>query len=527
MTATAPRPRKVLFIAADQWRAECLSALGHKVVKTPNLDALLADGAAFTNHYTQCTPCGPSRTSLLTGLYLMNHRSGRNGTPLDARHTNVALEARRAGMEPTLFGYTDTSADPRQRDANDPALKTYEGPMPGFSIGLLLPEHKAAWIAELRRRGYDIPTRADLFKPRPGYQKAPDRGFRSIPTIFSAEDCETKLIADSFINWASVRREQDWFAHVVFLRPHPPIIAPEPYNLMYHPKDVELPHRAPTPDAEGRQHPFLAYKLSRLRGRTGYDEHNPNDLVEMNELELRQMRATYYSLITQVDDQIGRIVAHLKATGEYDNTLIIFTCDHAEMLGDHYAWGKEIYFDQSFRIPLIIRDPRQQADATRGRKFDAFTEAIDVMPTILDWLGLDLPQQCDGHSLLPFLEGPGPRDWRQEVHFEHDFRDIPGQHPEQALGLASDHCCYAAIRDKQYKYVHFAKLPPLLFDMRADPWEMNNLAEDPAMAPVVARYAQKMLSWRLAHAERTLTHIHLTENGPVARPRQHKRVAAE
>lgn len=527
MTVTAPRPRKVLFIAADQWRAECLSALGHKVVKTPNLDALLADGAAFTNHYTQCTPCGPSRTSLLTGLYLMNHRSGRNGTPLDARHTNVALEARRAGMEPTLFGYTDTSADPRQRDANDPALKTYEGPMPGFSIGLLLPEHKAAWIAELRRRGYDIPTRADLFKPRPGYQKAPDRGFRSIPTIFSAEDCETKLIADSFINWASVRREQDWFAHVVFLRPHPPIIAPEPYNLMYHPKDVELPHRAPTPDAEGRQHPFLAYKLSRLRGRTGYDEHNPNDLVEMNELELRQMRATYYGLITQVDDQIGRIVAHLKATGEYDNTLIIFTCDHAEMLGDHYAWGKEIYFDQSFRIPLIIRDPRQQADATRGRKFDAFTEAIDVMPTILDWLGLDLPQQCDGHSLLPFLEGPGPRDWRQEVHFEHDFRDIPGQHPEQALGLASDHCCYAAIRDKQYKYVHFAKLPPLLFDMRADPWEMNNLAEDPAMAPVVARYAQKMLSWRLAHAERTLTHIHLTENGPVARPRQHKRVAAE
>src|SRR5690606_16219106 len=126
-------------------------------------------------------------------------------------------------------------------------------------------------------------------------------------------------------------------------------------------------------------------------GRTGYDEHNPNDLIEMEELELRQMRATYYGLITQVDDQVGRIVQHLKDTGEYDNTLIIFTCDHAEMLGDHYAWGKEVYFDQSFRIPLIIRDPRKACDGTRGRKFDAFTEAIDVMPTILDWLGLDLP----------------------------------------------------------------------------------------------------------------------------------------
>ena len=122
----------VLFICADQWRGDCISALGHPNVKTPNLDALAADGVLFTSHFGQCTPCGPSRTSLLTGLYLMNHRSGRNGTPLDARHTNVALEARKAGYRPALFGYTDTSQDPREEDPESPWLRTYEGPLPGI-----------------------------------------------------------------------------------------------------------------------------------------------------------------------------------------------------------------------------------------------------------------------------------------------------------------------------------------------------------------------------------------------------------
>src|SRR5437763_16097469 len=123
----------VLFICADQWRGDCLSAMGHRVVKTPHLDALAREGVLFRKHYGQATPCGPARASLLTGLYLMNHRSGRNGTPLDARHSNIALEVRKAGYEPALFGYTDTSPDPRGRDVDGPALTAYDrGIMPGF-----------------------------------------------------------------------------------------------------------------------------------------------------------------------------------------------------------------------------------------------------------------------------------------------------------------------------------------------------------------------------------------------------------
>ncbi len=510
----------VLFICADQWRADAVSAMGHTLVKTPNLDRLAADGVLFRQHFGQCTPCGPSRASLLTGLYLMNHRSGRNGTPLDARHTNIALEARKAGYDPALFGYTDTSLDPRGRNANDPALRAYdEGVMPGFSTPMHLPEDMGAWIADLIAKGYDLPNgREDAFRPRPGFEPPADRGYRYGPTVFTAADSETAFLTDALLKWLSIRQQKPWFAHFVFYRPHPPLIAPEPYNGLYDPGDVTMPARAATPAAEATQHPFLAAALERLAQPGVYDEHSPLDVVNASDLDIRQMRAAYYGLVSEVDTQLGRIIDFLKASGQYDRTLIIVTSDHGEMLGEHFAWGKEIYFDPAFHLPLVIRDPRPQADKARGSRVDAFTEAIDIMPTIIDWLGLKVPRACDGLTLGGFLIGTPPADWRQEVFFEHDFRSVDSQEAETALGLSSDQCSYAVIRDADYKYVHFAALPPLLFDLRADPHESNNLAERDDMAGVMLGYAQRMLNWRLTHAERTLSNMVLTPRGLVSRP---------
>lgn len=509
----------ILLICADQWRADCLSALGHPNVSSPNIDALARDGVLFRNHFGQCTPCGPSRTSLLTGLYLMNHRSGRNGTPLDARHTNIALEARKAGYDPSLFGYTDTSPDPRGRHANDPALTAYdEGVMPGFRAPLHLPEDMGEWVAELISRGYDFPNgRDDVFRPKKGFVKPDDRGFRYIPTEFPAEESETAYLTDRFLKWLLVREQKPWFAHFVFFRPHPPIIAPAPYNDAVHPADVTFPARASTPEIESRQHPMLAYELDRLNRAGAYDEHSINNLITADELEIRQTRATYYGLVNEVDHHVGRIIEHLKATGQYDRTLIVLTSDHGEMLGDHYVWGKEIYFDPSFHLPLIIRDPSSQADATRGQQLDALTQAVDVMPTILDWIGLPIPRACDGASLMPLLRGTESEGTREVVYFEHDFRDVRDQRPETRLGLSSDQCCYAVVRDRKYKYVHFAALPPLLFDIEADPHETTNLAEDPAYTAIMLQYARKMLDWRLTSADRTMTNMNLGEGGLYAR----------
>lgn len=510
----ADRPN-VLFICADQWRADCIGALGHPHVRTPNLDALAADGVLFENHYGQCTPCGPSRTSLLTGLYLMNHRSGRNGTPLDARFTNVALEARRRGYDPTLFGYTDTSLDPRGKDPHDPAVQAYdEGVMPGFTPAVHMSEEMAPWIGHLIGKGYDLPGgRADVFRPRAGFDLPPDRGYRYIPATFSAEDSDAAFLADRFLEWLKARKRRPFFAHFVFLRPHPPLVAPEPYNALVHPKDVAMPHRAATPEAEGEQHPFLKYRIDGYRRPGSYEEHSPIAPATAPDLEIRQMMASYYGLIAEVDHHLGRIVAALKESGEYDDTLIVFTSDHAEMLGEHYVWSKEIYFDQAFRVPLVIRDPR----GARGVRVTRFTQAIDVAPTLIERIGGQAPRAMDGRSLAPFLDGGAPEDWRGEVFFEHDFREVVTQKPETALGIGSDECCYAVVRDADWKYVHFAALPPLLFDMRADPHETRNLAADPAMQAVVLRYAQKLLTWRLTGTDRTLTNMALTPEGVVAR----------
>lgn len=150
---------------------------------------------------------------------------------------------------------------------------------------------------------------------------------------------------------------------------------------------------------------------------------------------------------------------------------------------------------------------------TRGARVGTFTEAIDVMPTILAWLGAEKPRSADGHSLLPFLHGKPGEQWRDAVFFEHDFRNVRSQRVERALGITSDECSYAAVRDDKYKYVHFTSLPPLLFDIADDPHEMNNLAGRNDSASVELAYAQKLLSWRLLNQERILTNMHVGEGG--------------
>jgi arylsulfatase A-like enzyme len=299
-----------------------------------------------------------------------------------------------------------------------------------------------------------------------------------------------------------------FIAHLSILRPHPPFVAPEPYNALYDPAALPGFVRQPTAEAEGRQHPWLAYQLSRREYR-----------APANEKKLRRMKAVYFGLMSRVDDEIGRLVAFLKTSGLWDNTLIVFTSDHGEHIGDHWLLGKGGYFDASNHIPLIIRDPRAQADATRGRKVSAFTESVDIMPTLLEAIGATIPVQCDGMSLSPFLsDGLVPARWRSEAHWEYDFRNAADDGAEAALDLTLHQCAMNIVRGERYKYVHFTRLPPLFFDLERDPHEMENRAEDPAYLTRVLEYAQKLLSWRMNHDEQTLTHLALTEDGVVARP---------
>lgn len=504
--------RKVLFITADQWRGDALGLYGHPAAHTPNLDQLAADGVTFTKHFTCSAPCGPARTTLLTGLYPFIHRSVRNGTPLDRRHTNLALEARRAGRDPVLFGYTDSSADPRELAPEDPRLKSFEGVLPGFRLEATLNESAlSGWLTELSRKGYEVPEPLfDIYSPAD-----PDADLRRFwrgPAKYRAEDSDTAYIADKVIDYTRLRKQDDWLIHTVFLRPHPPLIAPAPYDTMINTADLPKPVRLASRQEEAATHAYLREWLKEMSNPGYFDA--PFDLHALSGEDHDAMRAVYFGLIAEVDHQVGRIINHLKATGEYQDTLIIFTSDHGEMLGDHWCWGKGGYFDGSNHIPLIIRHPDTHA-AVRGKHVDAFTESVDLMPTILDFMKLDTPQEANGHTLTPFLLGEIPERWRKSVFWEFDFRNPVTRRYETALGLSSDECTLNVIRDAKFKYVHFTAQPPLLFDLGRDPAECVNCAQDPDYATIVAAYAQRLLSHRMLHAERSLTNAMLSPKGVV------------
>ena len=507
--------KNVLFIVVDQWRGDTMSVLGHPCIRTPHLDALCADGVTFRHHFTQAAPCGPGRASLLTGLYMMNHRVVQNSVPLDTRHTNLGLEMRQAGYEPALVGYTTTTPDPRVTAQADPRFRSLGGLMHGWHpMGSWEPD-KIAYFNWLRTRGFEPPQPPeDIWRPLDGTSTGATTSASTVPQDLS----DTAWATECALSYLQGAEGKQWFLHLGYYRPHPPFIAPAPYNTWYDPADVPAPIRTSSPAIEQEQHPLLAHYLSTIK-QASFFRTGEGLGSDMSEDQVRIMRAAYYGLISEVDDHLGRVFAYLKATGQYENTLIIFTCDHGEQLGDHHLLGKIGYFDESFHIPLVIRDPSPEAASNYGRIVDQYTETIDVMPTVLDWVGTAVPRACDGRSLRPFLRGEPPEAWRTAVHYEFDFRTSFGNVGQQVLNLHMDQCSLAVLQDTRYKYVHFDALPPLFFDLEADPGQFRNLATDPAYASRMLEYAQKMLSWRLHHADRTLTGYSASPHGLVDRTR--------
>lgn len=481
----------ILLVTVDQWRGRMFG------LETPNLQRLAAEGVRFARHFCQAYPCGPARASLLTGLYAHKHRSIQNGVPLDARHPTLFSELRRAGYRPVLFGYTDTTHDPRGLHPNDPDRGIFENVAPGLDVGLHLTEEAGPWLAHLKKRGH---AAIDAGNGRHGVFA--QRPFPA-PAAFAAADSETAFLTDRFLDWLGVA-DEPWCAHLSYIAPHPPFSAASPFHAMFDPADMPDPLRGGTPATEAAQHPLIAGLIEAceladfvpgLAGRA----HAADERVR------RQVQAIYLGQAAEVDHHLGRILDALREKDALGRTLIVFTGDHGEQLFDHWLLGKTGYYDQSAHIPLLIRDPRPPAAATRGRVVQAFTEAIDVMPTLLAAAGLTLPRNLDGHDLAPLLAGELPAGWRDAVHWSFDFRDIVDRRFERAFGLPSEWCNLQVMRTDSCKYVHFAAMPPVLFDLAQDPGEMSNLAADRARIGLRSEAMDRLLSWRQRHEERTLT----------------------
>lgn len=479
MNPTGPN---VLFVTLDQFRGDALSCAGHPLVTTPNLDALADSGTRFARHYTQSTPCAPGRAGLYTGMYQMNHRVVANGTPLDQRFDNVAKLAQRAGRRGVLFGYTDQSIDPRVTvGASDPRLLTYEGVLPGLRSELDLTGDHGPWVEWLASLGHDV-SGGHVHLLATEHERPAEHGVSSFTT-------------DRIVDY--LRRRPDgspWFVHASYLRPHPPYSAPGHFSTMYDPADVGVPI-TPADD----RHPFHDVLM-------GLDIVKPPS----TEAEMRRLRSQYFGAISSVDHEIGRLITALRELDLWDDTVVIVSSDHGEQLGDHGLVQKVGWFEESHHVPLIWRDPR----FTGGRVIDAFTESVDVMPTLAETWEQPIPLQCDGLPLTPFLAGEHPAWWRDAATWEFDWRfalipfgDFPWPWDRR---LEQQHLTVR--RSIDTAYVQFDDGSSLCFDLAADPtWRTP--VTDPTRLLAMTR---DMLVWRSVHADRTLTGL-LVQDGGIGR----------
>lgn len=476
----------VLFILADQFRADCLGHLGNGVIRTPNLDRLARGGVSFTHAFNQAAPCGPSRMCIYTSRYMCSTRAVNNYTPLRDAHENLAQHLRDAGWDPGLIGYNDYTPDPdllRPDDERRHRL-TYDNCLPGFARVYYHEYDSEAYFAWLRQLGYPeaLLSHAQIHRPDVPAEGPGQHLPQHFPAKYRRQHSECAYVTDRAIDYVTARGaaggERGWVLSLNYIKPHPPNVCCAPYHEMYDPADMP-----PAARCEAELQPAHPY----LRGLA------PRQLVDDG--HLREYRACYYGMVSEVDDNLGRLFAALEETGQWRDTLVVFSADHGEHLGDHYLTGKGHFHDGGMRIPYILRDPRPAADVTRGQVRGEFVEAIDSAPTILEALGLAPPDRFQGRSLLGLAHGdPGYRP-RGEIHYEFDYR-------QGALARGAtdpDEHLMWVVRDRRYKLVQFADggLPPILFDLARDPDELDDAAQRPACQQVVLEYSQRLLRWRM------------------------------
>jgi arylsulfatase A-like enzyme len=479
--------RNVLFIIADQFRADCLGAAGNPIIKTPNLDGLARDGCLFSHAFIQTTPCGPSRMSIFNSRYLCSTRVVENMTPLVDADDNLAMALRQEGYAPALVGYNDYAIDPRILPTTDPRANSlnYDNVLPGFDWVLNHTYDSSEYFSWLRKKGYpeyllshDAIHKHDVPAEGPG-----DHLPLHYPARYRAEDSEGRFLTQTALDWIHGQSQQ-WFLSLNYIKPHPPRICAAPYHRMYDP--AALPPANRRAEELNDDHPHKKFM------------HQQPKLV--SERDLRETKACYYGMISELDACLGILFDDLKRSGRWNDTLIVFTSDHGEYLGDHYLLDKAHFYDETLRVPMIVREPSPAADATRGRKISGFVESIDTAPTILEFASIAPPDRFQGRSLLPVLRGEST-SLRSEIFYEDDFRD-----PRRLPNVDPERCLLWVVRDHDYKYVQFAEpsMRPFLFDLQNDPGEQIDVAGKPEHARTVAEYCQRLLRWRMKHEDQRM-----------------------
>ena len=470
----------ILFIMYDQLRFDYLSCAGHPSLQTPNFDRVAARGVRFTNAYAQSPVCGGSRMCFYTGRYASSHGAHWNGFPLRVGEHTIGDHMRRLGLDCWLIGKTHFKADAegmerlglspdsligaRQSECGFDAWIRDDG-LWGQGPDGFYDERRSPYNEYLKSKGYsgDNPWADFANAAVEDGQIASGWMFRNAdkPANIREEDSETPWLTTKAIEFIEAQ-ETPWLAHVSYIKPHWPYIVPAPYNSMYGANHVPSPNRH---DVEREDpHPvFGAYQKNKIA-----------EAFQSEEVRQKVIPA-YMGLIKQCDDQLGRLLDFLEETGRMDDTMIVLTSDHGDYLGDHWMGEKDLFHDPSVKIPMIIYDPRPDADRTRGTTCDALVEAIDLAATFVEAAGGDVPEHIiEGRSLLPWLRGEEP-SWRNFVISEFDYSVTP---QATKLGVSPRDARLFMVFDGRFKLMHAeGGFRPMLFDLAADPQEFHDLAK--------------------------------------------------
>jgi arylsulfatase A-like enzyme len=481
--------RNLLFIMCDQLRRDHLSCYGGRV-PTPNIDALAARGVRFDHAYVQSGVCGPSRMSFYTGRYVSSHGATWNRVPLSLAQPTLGDYLAHAGRTIALAGKSHAMRDEAgiarfAIDESTPSgrrlvaggfdeIDRYDGHAP--------PGHESRYADHLRAHGY---ASADPWSDYVIAAEEHDRivsGWQMrnvhLPSRVAEAHSETAYMTDVALDWIRARGDASWSLHLSYVKPHWPYVAPAPWHAMFRDADTGPIVRG-AQDGTGAEHPVVA----------AYRTHDECVSFAREEV-VRHVRPAYMGLVAQVDAHIGRVVDALRAAGRLDDTMIVLTSDHGEFLGDRGLGEKELFYDEVVRVPLLVVDPDASADITRGSADARFVEAVDLVPTFLDALGIDVPTYCDGRSLTPLLRGEAPSGWRDDVLCELDYGF---RRARLTLGRAPSQCRGYMLRTSAWKYIHWEGLRPQLFDLARDPSELTDLGGDAALQTVRSAMQERLL----------------------------------
>jgi arylsulfatase len=455
-----PNRINILFLMDDQHRGDWIGAAGAKWIITPNLDRLAREGVLYRRGYSSTPSCLPAREALLTGMSPWGH--GNLGFGRIPEHLPVEM--------PGLFteaGYRTYAVGKNHFTPvrNTHGYQTVVLGDPKFASGADPSDDYGRWFVA------QMPDHS----PYEGYRSGNDqRGGINYP--FDERLHETRWTADRAIEFLEKHpRNQPWFLKVSWVRPHAPYSAPKRWYDRY--------EGAAIPQAEIGEWARKCYG-----GATNSFQQDP-DLSRgvVPEAEIKESRRSYAAAISFVDEQLGRVLDALEKRGELENTLILFTSDHGDIMGDNLLYRKTYSVEPSVNVPMIVRWPETLGlAAKRGQMRQELVELRDVLPTFLDVADVPVPAAVEGKSLLDPLRG---KPWRETLELEH----ASCYEPKDG---------WVALVDQRYKYVYYTITGvQQLFDLINDPHELRDLAADPSSAALVKEWRQRMVRHLSARGE--------------------------